>query len=183
MRRRVIQPDFVHAVGSDLRARLEDHPNPAYVDHVWITMQIGSAEQILVSINTQSKRNRDAGFDARIRVGMIRGEWKRLPHRGIHAATHLDYGELEKEHTIFYEQYDRPALEELLTRTTHRAVLLEAWGAPYHSKHRLGVHQIHSRRASCAVTSDIRGHDGALKFYFPSPRETVMMLFKFCGQP
>jgi hypothetical protein len=174
---------FVHAVGGELHVRVEEHPNPDYVDHVWITMDAGSAGRPLVSINTLSKRNRDAGFDPRIRVGRIRGSWDLLPQRGLEAATHLDYAELEQAHSVYYEHYERPAMEKLLLTTARRATLLEVWGAPYRNKKRLGIHQIHSRRASCAVTSDIRGHDGALRFYFPEDKTTAMFLFKFCGQP
>ena len=174
---------FVHAVGGDLQIRVEDHPNPDYVDHVWITMDAGVAGRPQVSINTLSKRNRDAGFDARVRVGLIRGTWKLLPPRGLEIARRLDYEELEQMHSVFYEHFERVRLETLLTATTRRATLLEVWGAPYRNKHRLGIHQIHSRRASCAVPDDIRGHDGALRFYFPEDRTTEMFLFKFCGQP
>jgi hypothetical protein len=174
---------FVHAVGGELQVRVEDHPNPDYVDHVWITMNAGFGTRPQVSINTLSKRNRDAGFDSRVRVGLIRGVWDILPQRGLEAAERLDYADLESAHTVFYEHFGRIQLEDLLTTTTRRATLLEVWGAPYQNKNRLGIHQIHSRRASCAVTADIRGHDGALRFYFPEDRTTEMFLFKFCGQP
>jgi len=174
---------FVHAVGGELEVRIEEHPNPAYVDHVWITMDAGSAGRPQVSINTLSKRNRDAGFDPRVRVGLIRGHWDFLPPRGLQVAGPLDYADLEDAHSVFYEHFERPALEDLLLGTARRAGLLEVWGAPYRNKHRLGIHQIHSRRASCAVSADIRGHDGALRFYFPEDRTTEMLLFKFCGQP
>lgn len=43
--------------------------------------------------------------------------------------------------------------------------------------------KIHSRRASCAVPGDLRGRDGALRFYFESGQATELFLFKFCGQP
>lgn len=174
---------FVHAVGGELQVRVEEHPNPDYVDHVWITMNAGAAGRPLVSINTLSKRNRDEGFDPRVRVGFIHGKWEELPTRGFEASEPLDYGELEKTHSIFFEHYERRRLEELLAASATRAALLEVWGAPYRNKHRLGIHQIHSRRASCAVTSDIRGHDGALRFYFREDKRTTMFLFKFCGQP
>jgi hypothetical protein len=174
---------LVHAVGGDLTAQVEDHPNPSYVDHVWITMSVGGPERLLVSINTLSKRNREAGFDPRIRLGLVRGEWTTLPPRGLAACPRLDYADIEKAHTVFFEHTLRQDLEDLLVESAHRAVLLEAWGAPYRNKRRLGLHQIHSRRGSCAVPSDIQGLDGALKFYFPRNRETMLLLFKFCGQP
>lgn len=173
---------FVYAVGGELQVRLEEHSNPRAVDHVWISMNAGSVRPT-ISINTLSKRNRDAGFDPRIRLGRIRGDWDELPQRCFSAAVHLDYGELESLHTIFYETLEREELEQILIKAARSAMLLEVWGAPYRNKHKLGIHQIHSRRASCAVTGDIQGHDGALKFYFPSDKKTIMMLFKFCGQP
>lgn len=183
MRLRAKYPDFVHAVGGDLRARLEDHPNPAYVDHVWITMDIGAPQRVLVSINTQSKRNRDAGFDDRIRVGIVRGTAAHRPPRGMAACRCFDYAEVEHDTNVFYEHHTRADLENLLLRAAARAVLLEVWGAPYHSKRHPGIHQIHSRRASCAVTEDVRGQDGALRFYYAEEQQTELMLFKFCGQP
>ncbi len=174
---------FVHAVGGELQVQVEHHPNPDYVDHVWITMDVGWPVRPLVSVNTLSKLNRDAGFDPRVRVARIRGTWESLPPRGLKVAGHLDYADLEATHCVYYEHYERPALERLLAAATHRAILLEVWGAPYRNRNRLGIHQIHSRRASCAVPTDIRGHDGALRFYFPEDRTTAMLLFKFCGQP
>lgn len=173
---------FVHAVGGELQVRVEDHPNPDYVDHVWITMNAGSFRP-LVSVNTMSKRNRDAGFDPRIRVGIVRGTWETLPQRGVEAATHFDYEDLERGCSVLFEYYERRDLEDLLLKTTKSAALLEVWGAPYRNKDRFGIHQIHSRRASCAVTADIPGHDGALQFYFSGDKSTALLLFKFCGQP
>ena len=173
---------MVRVVGGELAARVEEHPNPDYVDHVWILMNAGALRP-LVSINTLSKRNRDAGFDSRIRLGRIRGHWETLPQRGIEAVDRLDYADIEAKHSVFYEFYERRELEEILITTARQAVLLEVWGAPYHMRHRIGIHQVHSRRASCAVPEDIRGLDGALRFYFSADRETQMFLFKFCGQP
>lgn len=174
---------FVRVVGGELQVRVEEHPNPDYVDHVWITMNAGAAGRPLISINTLSKRNRDAGYDPRVRLGIIRGEWEELPQRGLEASEPLEYANLEDAHSVFYEHYERRELEELLAATARRAALLVAWGAPYLNRDRLGIHQIHSRRASCAVTADIQGHDGALRFYFPKDKTTAMYLFKFCGQP
>ncbi len=173
---------FVHAVGGELQVQVEDHPNPNYVDHVWITMNAGSVRP-LVSINTLSKRNREAGFDPRIRLGTIQGTWETLPRRGIEAAGPFDYEDLEREHAMVFESHERRELEEILVETTKRANLLEVWGAPYRNKNRFGIHQIHSRRASCAVPADTPGHDGALRFYFSRDKTTSLFLFKFCGQP
>ncbi len=183
MWRREAVPDLVHAVGGDLRARMEEHPNPEYIDHVWITMEAGGPERMTVAVNTLSRRNRLAGFDPRLRVGILRGTWQHLPGRGVSRCKGFDYAEIESQANVFFEHYESVALEELLLDTTSRAMLLEVWGAPYHQRRRHGIHQIHSRRASCAVSEDIRNLDGALQFYFPVEQTTALFLFKFCGQP
>jgi hypothetical protein len=59
---------------------------------------------------------------------------------------------------------------------------VEAWGDFYFRAH-IGVHQIHSRRASNAVPRDLIGRDGAIQFYYREPRVREMLLFKFAGQP
>jgi hypothetical protein len=104
-----------------------------------------------------------------------------LPAAGLVAATGLDYGVLEAEQAIQYVPTDRPALERLLLAKGRRAMFAEAWGQFYVRAH-LGVHQIHSRRASLAVPRDHVGQDGALRFYFDSG-VCEMLLFKFAGQP
>lgn len=174
---------FVHAVGGDLQAQVEHHPNPDHVDHVWITMDIGRGPRILVSINTTSRRNRDAGFDPRVRVGLVRGTWTQRPPRGLVPHPGLDYTRIETDTTVFFEHYERPTLEALLVESAHRAALLEVWGAPYRNQNRHGIHQIHSRRASCAVSEDVHGLDGALRFYFPTDQTSLFVMLKFCGQP
>jgi hypothetical protein len=76
---------------------------------------------------------------------------------------------------------ERPALEELLTAKAHRAIFVEAWGALY-LRDRLGIHQVHSRRASCSVRSDYVGRDGAVRFFYREDSASEMLLFKYCGQ-
>ena len=173
---------FLHAVGSDLRATVEFHRDQAHIDHVWITMDIGQASRLTISINTFSRRNHDAGFDARIRLGLLREDWTELPPKGVERQSGLDYADYETAANIFYEHYQRETLENLLLLTAREAILLEAWGSPYFRKGRPGLHQIHSRRASCAVAEDIPNRDGALRFYLPD-RSSTLFLFKFCGQP
>ena len=62
------------------------------------------------------------------------------------------------------------------------AIRAEVWGELYATDH-IGVHQVHSRRASCAVTTDLKSRDGALKLYYPQDNLAEAFLFKFCGQP
>jgi hypothetical protein len=44
------------------------------------------------------------------------------------------------------------------------------------------LHQIHSRRASSAVPEDLRGRDGAVRFYFDEDQRSELALLKFSGQ-
>lgn len=171
---------LVHAVGWIVGAELEDHDNPAEIDHVLIRMEMGG--EIVVAVNTLSKRNRLAGFDSRVRVGMVKGAWDVLPAPGAEICGRMDYADIESRANVFYEHLGRKEVENLLMDCCGRACLIEVWGAPYHQR-RQGIHQIHSRRASCAVAEDVAGRDGALKFYFEDGHATAMLLFKFCGQP
>ncbi len=168
---------LVRAAGRVLGAEVEQSENPDEVDHVWIRMDIGG--EIAVAVNTLSKKNRMAGRDPRVRVGMVRGPEEDPPPPGASACARLDYAEIEARENVFFEHFERAALEVLLLDCCGRARALEVWGAP-HGGSREGIHQVHSRRASCAVPEDVVGTDGALKFYFEEG--TLVLLFKFCGQ-
>jgi len=172
----------VVAAGGDLRASVENHPDPREIDHVRVMMDAGIGVPVFVSINTLSKRNRLAGFDARIRAGIVRGGWESLPARGVREMGRFDYADIERSANVFFEHFERSPLEEFLLDRCRRALILEAWGAPYLNRGP-GIHQIHSRRASCAVPEDIRGRDGGLRFYFEAEKTTETVLLKFCGQP
>jgi len=134
------------------------------------------------AINTLSRLNRDAGFDGRIRTGIVREHWETLPEPGIYDCDRLDYSEIESRTNVFYEYLTQHEMETLLILKAESALLVEVWGDIYAHKH-VGVHQIHSRRASCAIGQDIIGRDGALRFYFTNEQTSELMLFKFCGQP
>ncbi|MFZ4597118.1 MAG: hypothetical protein ACOYNN_00595 [Terrimicrobiaceae bacterium] len=181
-----LAPDFpesplVRAVGDHLSAEVEDHPNPEEIDHVRITMDAGVGRPVQLSISTLSKWNRLAGFDPRVRIGIVRGVWELPPQKGIHAWDHFDYLDIETVENVFYEHRARTEIDAFLIDRCHRARWLEVWGTPYRNR-RPGIHQIHSRRASCAVAEDVVGRDGALKFYFEPGQTTELVLFKFCGQ-
>lgn len=171
---------LIKVVGRILGAEVEKHGCSDSVDHVWIRIHAG--EEVLVAVNTSSRKNLLAGFDPRVRVGLCRGTWRTLPPSGAEICPANDYEEIEVRSNVFFEHYDRGPLEDLLLDRCAGARLLEVWGAPYHQRVP-GVHQVHSRRASCAVPEDLRGRDGALKFYFESGQATEHFLFKFCGQP
>lgn len=165
-----------------MRAEIEYSSDPARIDHVQITLSFEQAWEMRAALNTISRRNRDAGFESRVRVGVLRSTYEQLPRIGIFECDRFDYADLESEANIFYEYRDQKEMETLLIENAGRAVLAEVWGDIYAHRH-IGIHQIHSRRASCAVAEDIRGHDGALKFYYAGENAAELFLFKFCGQP
>ncbi len=172
--------EFVVVAGEPANFQVEPDADPGRVDHVWITIRAGRFGRVRISISTWSLKHAAEGFDPRMRVGVLTAPWTQVPESGIFPARGLDYGELERAQSILYPEMERPALEEMLREKTNRAVCVEAWGALY-LRDRLGIHQVHSRRASCSVRSDYVGRDGAVRFYFPD-RTAEMVLFKYCGQ-
>lgn len=144
-------------------------------------MRAGATGPLVISVNTRSLHNERAGFDSRVRRGILRGTWTTLPSQGVVPCSGFDYAPLEQQANIYYEPCERSDLENFLNETCAHATLLEAWGVPY-SVPVTGLHQIHSRRASCAISRDIQGLDGALQFYF-ADQSTLLIFFKFCGQP
>ncbi|MFM8808578.1 MAG: hypothetical protein ACKOJB_06710, partial [Chthoniobacterales bacterium] len=73
------------------------------------------------------------------------------------------------------------AMEEYFALRCGNCRRIEAWGVPYH-RAEPGLHQVHSRRASAAVAEDLRGRDGAVRFYFDEGQRTELTLIKFTGQ-
>jgi len=172
--------DLVHVAGTPIAFAAEIDRVPANIDHFWITIGTGTGEPIRVALSTHSRQNAAAGFDARMRVGVIASTWNELPAAGLSKSSCLDYHSLEAETHVVYTEYERPPLELLLTDKTKRATFIEAWGELYIRVHP-GVHQVHSMRASCSVARDLIGRDGAIRFYFPD-QTAEMLLFKYCGQ-
>jgi hypothetical protein len=173
-----IATPLVHVVGNDPRARVEDSGHP---DHLWISIYAGFGTRVVVSVNTLSRRNAEAGFDPRVRLGILRGKYGELPERGFSECRRFSYAEFPGEAQVDYRPLERVVLEQILLDRVAATAMLEVWGAPYHRDHP-GIHQVHSRRASCAVADAGEGLDGALRFYFPEERRTETLLLKFCGQ-
>jgi hypothetical protein len=177
-----LRDQYVTAAGPPVSVTVERDRDPRKNDHVWITIEAGKFARVQIALSTLSRQSRAAGFDPRIRVGIHRGAWDQLPVAGIQRMDGLDYQQQESAQPFDFITYERETLEQLLTEKTNRAIFVEAWGELYVRAH-IGVHQIHSRRASFAVTRDLVGQDGAVRFYFERPNETEMLLFKFAGQP
>jgi hypothetical protein len=173
--------DLVHVVGTPFSFAAEIDRVPANIDHFWITLDTGAGEPIRLALSTHSRKNAAGGFDARMRVGIASSTWQTLPPAGLVKSGCLDYHTLEAASPVPFVEYERPALEVLLTQKTSHAILIEAWGELYVRAH-LGIHQIHSMRASCSVPRDLHGRDGAIRFYYADAR-AELLLFKYCGQP
>jgi hypothetical protein len=175
------QGEFLRAAGEPIAFAADTDRVPSNIDHFWITLRIGSGDPLRVALSTHSRQNARAGFDPRVRVAVVVSAWSELPAAGLHACARLDYREIESSQLVSYLEYERPALEALLMDKTGRAIFVEAWGEFYVRNH-IGLHQVHSRRASCSVPKDYVGRDGAVRFYFRDGA-AEMLLFKFCGQP
>jgi hypothetical protein len=173
--------DLVHAVGAPISFAAEIDRVPANTDHFWITIGVGTGEPLRIALSTHSRQNAAAGFDPRMRVGISASTWQELPIAGLVKSTGLDYHALEAASPVPYAEFERPALETLLTEKTSRAIFIEAWGELYVRTH-IGIHQVHSMRASCSVPRDLHGRDGAIRFYF-ADAQAELLLFKYCGQP
>jgi hypothetical protein len=173
--------DLVHVAGRVIAFAAEIDRVPANIDHFWITLGVGAGEPIRIALSTHSRQNAAAGFDPRIRLGLIASSWTELPPAGLVKSPGLDYRAIEAAASpLTYVEQERPALEELLTAKAEAAVLVEAWGELYIRTH-LGIHQVHSMRASCSVERDFVARDGAIRFYFDGGA-AELLLFKYCGQ-
>jgi hypothetical protein len=173
---------MVHVAGVPIAFAAETDRVPANIDHFWITIGTGSGEPIRIALSTHSRQNAAAGFDPRMRVGIVPSVWQELPPAGLNKSKGLDYREIEAAFSVTYLEQERPLLETLLTEKTRRAIFIEAWGELYVRNH-LGIHQVHSMRASCSVPRDLVGRDGAIRFYSAQHSGAELLLFKYCGQP
>jgi hypothetical protein len=173
---------FVHVRGVPYTVTHEVAENPEDADHIHLTLEVPPFGRLRAAVNTFSRLNRDAGFDPRVRMAIIAAPYEKKPDPGLEELPGQDYAQLEAILPITYEFYDREALATLLMEKMKRAIRAEIWGELYARDH-LGIHQIHSRRASCAVAIDLKNRDGALKLYYPTDNLSELLLFKFCGQP
>lgn len=168
-------------MGVPYAAQVEPETDPLRIDHVWITVEAPPFGRLRIVVNTLSRLNRDAGFDPRIRLGIIRSTWPEKPTPGLVECPGHSYEKLEAESNVFYETFTHDQLTELLLVKARTAIRVEVWGDLYARDH-LGIHQIHSRRASNAVPQDVWNRDGALGFFYPDGT-AELLLFKFDGQP
>lgn len=168
-------------MGTVVKFEIESPKRPENQDHVFITLDAMLAAPLVLSLNTLSFRNRVAGHDARIRLGSFRSSWIQLPTRGLYPLGSFDYETVELLEPIVYRPLERTEVEDFFAQRCAACLLIEAWGIPYFYG-QPGLHQIHSRRASCGVLQNVYGLDGAVRFYFANDQASELVLLKFCGQ-
>jgi hypothetical protein len=172
---------FVRVAGRPTRVDFERNSDPARNDHLWITIQAGRFGSLRIALSTLSLKNQAAGFDPRMRVAVVPGAWMQLPEAGVFPSGPFDYAAIAPPDTDVFREYEPEALEELVLQKTNRAIFVEGWGDLYLRSH-LGIHQVHSRRASRVVPADHVGRDGAVSFYFPEHNASELLLLKFYAQ-
>ena len=172
---------MARVAGEVARFDIENSPRAENIDHVYVTVDAGLQSPVTLSLNTLSFRNRVAGHDPRIRLGVLRWRWTHLPARGLYPLEFFDYDTVELIENVEYRILERTAMEEYFALHCANCRRIEAWGVPYH-RAQPGLHQIHSRRSSASVPTDLRGHDGAVRFYFDEDQRVELALLKFTGQ-
>ncbi len=176
------QDDFVRVAGQPAAFAAEIDRDPKNIDHFWITIRTERDGPVRISLSTYSRNNANAGYDPRMCLAIVRSAGSELPEAGLFNATPFAYEDVEAAEPVTFLEQERTDLERLLADRCKRATFIEAWGAFYQRGH-LGIHQVHSRRASYSVRTDIKGRDGAIRFYFTSDFSIELLLFKFAGQP
>lgn len=172
---------MARVVGEVSGFSVENSQREENIDHVFVEVNAGLQSPVTLSLNTLSFRNRVAGHDPRIRLGTLSWRWTHLPARGLYPLEFFDYDTVELIENVEYRVLDRTAMEEYFALRCANCRRIEAWGVPYRHA-QPGLHQIHSRRASASVAEDLRGRDGAVRFYFDEGQRTELALLKFSGQ-
>ena len=172
---------MARVAGAVAKFEVENSQRAENVDHVYVTVDAGLQAPVILSLNTRSFRHRVAGHDPRIRLGVLRWRWTHLPARGLYPLEFFDYESIELIENVEYRVLERSAMEEYFALHCANCRRIDAWGVPYH-RAEPGLHQIHSRRASASVTTDLRGRDGAVRFYFDEDQRVELALLKFAGQ-
>ncbi|MBJ7326985.1 MAG: hypothetical protein JHC52_06535 [Chthoniobacterales bacterium] len=172
---------MVRVVGAVLKFEVEASTREENVDHCYVSVDAGLSSPITLSLNTLSFRNRVAGHDPRVRLATLVWRWTHLPARGLYPLEFFDYETVELLENVEFRGLERSAMEEYFAMRCANCRRIEAWGVAYQRAHP-GLHQIHSRRGSEAVAEDLRGRDGAVRFYFDEGQRVELALLKFSGQ-
>ncbi len=154
---------------------VEEHSDPDRIDHVWIDVDTGEHGLVRIALNTWSRISRRSGFEDRMFLRVVPGKWEDLPAPGIELSGDRTYEEGK------FKPMAPRSLEQLFIDRAGKSLLVEAWGELYLTP-APGIHQVHSRRSSCAVETSVKGRDGAVRFYFKEGNRSETFLLKFCGQ-
>ncbi|MEY2509685.1 MAG: hypothetical protein QOE26_448, partial [Verrucomicrobiota bacterium] len=128
---------------------VETNADPEKIDHVWIDLRAAEHGLLQITLNTRSWKSVKAGFDPRVRLGIVTSTWTELPAAGARVAEPLDYAGIYAAQLVDFISYERGPLEELLVKKAKEACFVQGWGEFYVRAHR-GIHQVHSRHASFA---------------------------------
>jgi hypothetical protein len=178
---RTSAPKFVHVTGVPYTVEHRPVVDGASPDVIWMTVEAPPFGRLRVSLNTVSGLNRDGGFEANLRVAIVKGSWTEKPQSGLVEDPGQDYAMIEAAFDVAYESMDQEALTSLISERAKKAVRAEIWGELYASE-TLGIRQIHCRKSSKGQKTDLRNRDGALKLYYAEENAAELFLFKFDGQ-
>jgi hypothetical protein len=81
--------EFVRVAGEPLRFAVETSHLAKNIDHFWITIRAGSFGSLVIALSTYSRKNAEAGFDPRMRVGSLASSCNQLPADGVVACQGL----------------------------------------------------------------------------------------------
>src|SRR5215203_4586435 len=101
-----LRDQYVRAAGEVASVIVETDADIRKVDHVWVQIRAGEFGRLQISLSTYSRQSRAAGFDPRVRVGIITSRWSELPSPEVRVTTPLDYARLEAAQRVDYVSYE-----------------------------------------------------------------------------
>ncbi len=118
-----LQDQYVTIAGEIASVAVEREEEERKVDHVWIEVRAGEFGRLQIALSTCSRQSRAAGFDPRVRLGIIESRWTELPRAGLRNAIPLNYAHIEAAHAVRYDAVARADLEMLLVGKGRRVVV------------------------------------------------------------
>ena len=91
------KPIYAHVIGTLAKVDLEVASSPERVDHVWVTLDVPPCGTVLLSVNTLSRANLNAGFDPSVRAAIVKTSYAGVPEPFIEEAMGLDYATVEAQ--------------------------------------------------------------------------------------
>src|SRR6187397_1155377 len=122
---------FVHVIGVPYLVEQPPQDDAALVDPLWLTIEVPPYGRLRTVLNTTSRANRDAGFDGRVRLGIVAGTWTEKPAPALNEDRGQDYVKISAAFPVTFQEYERDELAALLTERAKKAVRAEIWGDLY----------------------------------------------------